>query len=286
MPELPEVETIKSFLAPNLEEAKITKLILRRKNLRFDFPKSFQKNLEGQKITQIKRRAKYLLFELSNGATLISHLGMSGNFRIKNENLDNLTLKKHDHVIMSLINKQGKDLTLLYYDPRRFGFMDISFDIKNNKFITKLGIEPFDEIFNASYLAQKFKGRNSSIKSALLDQQIVAGLGNIYVCEALYRSGIHPITKVKNLVTKEDLPTKKLELLVPSIIAILKEAIIAGGSTLKDFSNANGEKGYFQHSFDVYGRNNKECKSKNCSNKITKIEQSNRSSFFCDKCQT
>ena len=290
MPELPEVQTVIDGLIPFVKGSTIKKLILNRKNLRFDFPKDFIKNLEGKKIDNISRRAKYLLFSISNDATLISHLGMSGNFRILEKPLSNdIIAIKHAHVIFSLIDKNQNPLTLIYTDARRFGFMDLSFDIENNRFLEKLGVEPLGNQFNAQYLAQRFKGRKLPIKTALLDQSIIAGLGNIYVCEALWRAKIHPQTPIKDLMDKYGRPTNKLDVLSIAIVDILNEAIKAGGSTLKDFSNISGEQGYFQHSFDVYGQEGRACSrktgNKKCSGNIQRISQSGRSSFFCPKCQ-
>ncbi len=284
MPELPEVETTIRGLAPFLQHATIKEVILKRKNLRFDFEKNFAKKLEGQEIINISRRAKYLLFSLSNNDTLISHLGMSGSFKIIKD-FANHQAKKHEHVIFSLHHQEYKNLTLIYTDPRRFGFMDISSDISNNRFLAKLGVEPLSNHFNTAYLVEQFKGRNLPIKTALLDQTIIAGLGNIYVCEALWQARIHPKTPIKSLIDKNNKPDERLEILVPAIISILNQAIKAGGSSLKDFTNANGEQGYFQHSFDVYGRTNQPCNKENCSGIIKKITQSGRSSFYCDKCQ-
>jgi len=281
MPELPEVETTIRGLAPFLENSLIKKVTLNRKNLRFDFPKNFAKKLEGQKIINISRRAKYLLFNLSNDSTWISHLGMSGNFRIIKEG-DAHNPKKHDHVEITLSNNNNKNFTLIYSDPRRFGFMDLTNDIFNNKFLAKLGVEPLGNQFNVKHLTDKLAKSNSSIKSALLNQSIIAGLGNIYVCEALWRAGIHPSIIAKTLVSKND---KRLEILTPAITDILQAAIKAGGSTLKDFHNVKGEQGYFQHSFDVYGREGEKCNKTACAGIIKRTSQSGRSSFYCEICQ-
>jgi formamidopyrimidine-DNA glycosylase len=212
---------------------------------------------------------------------------MSGSFRIiKNENLADYKIQKHDHVIFELFHEQHKNFALIYKDPRRFGFMNISFDIENNKFLKKLGVEPLGNHFNANYLVKKFNKSSKTIKSALLDQSIIAGLGNIYVCETLWRVAINPKLPVHKLVKKDAKATKKLETLVPAIVQILNEAIKAGGSTLKDFSNSDGKEGYFQHSFDVYGREGLNCNNPSCSSKITRISQSGRSTFYCQNCQS
>ncbi len=285
MPELPEVETILRGLAPHLEGARIKEVKLNRQNLRYDFPKNFSNFLEGQRIISLKRCAKYLIFELDNGFNLLAHLGMSGNFAIKSDK-DDLSNIKHLHVEFLLQDENGKNLRLIYIDARRFGFMDIFEQESKNKFLCKLGVEPLSNEFNAQYLADKFQNRKTTIKSALLNQQFIAGLGNIYVCEALWRAKINPKTPIFQLVNNDGSPKERLEELVPHIRDILRQAIKAGGSTISDFHNADGQSGYFQHYFDVYDREGENCNAKNCDGKIKRIVQSSRSSFYCPKCQT
>ncbi|MCF6344644.1 MAG: bifunctional DNA-formamidopyrimidine glycosylase/DNA-(apurinic or apyrimidinic site) lyase [Devosiaceae bacterium] len=284
MPELPEVETVLRGLEPYLKDATIKKVTLNRKNLRFDFPKGFISQLEGQQIIALNRRAKYLIFNLSNGANLLSHLGMSGNFTILDPKADKSDIK-HLHVEFSILAKNGEFHTLIYTDPRRFGFMDIFESEENCKFLRDLGPEPLGNGFNAIALVKIFAKKRTPIKSALLDQKNVAGLGNIYVCEALWRAKIHPTTPINKLIDENNAPDERLEKLVQAVRNILQKAIKAGGSTLNDFHGATGEQGYFQHSFDVYGKQGEPCNAQNCNAIIERITQAGRSSFFCPKCQ-
>jgi formamidopyrimidine-DNA glycosylase len=244
--------------------------------------------LTGAKILRLHRRSKYILCDLNSGETLLIHLGMSGRITISNirneseDLLGNFQYKpsipaKHDHVILDM--QAGARIS--FNDARRFGAMDL-IDTKNlfdHKLIKSLGPEPLGNEFNTPYLHSKLKGKASPIKSALLDQRIVSGLGNIYVCESLWRAGINP----KRLSGK--VSRKKIEVLVPIIRDVLREAISAGGSSLKDHRQTNGDLGYFQHSFAVYGREGKKCNSANCSELVKRIIQSGRSSFYCAKCQ-
>ena len=284
MPELPEVETVRAGLEPLIVGAQIDNVVLNRPDLRFAFPKNFVLDLRNQNIISISRRAKYLLFALSNERYLLAHLGMSGNFRFLTQDEDVKTIK-HLHVEFSICQKDGTPLKLIYTDPRRFGFMDIISNLEESRFLKHLGAEPLGNHFSAHYLADIFKNRRTPIKSALLDQKNIAGLGNIYVCEALWRVGLHPQALAVSLVQKNGAPAKKLEMLVSAIIDILQEAIMAGGSTLNDFHNTTGEKGYFQHSFDVYGREREPCTKPGCKGEIARISQSGRSTFFCPSCQ-
>lgn len=292
MPELPEVETVRRGLEPHLVGARIQAVRLNRPDLRFAFPDKFADRLTGHTIISVSRRAKYLLIELSSGETWLSHLGMTGNFAIANVALaapshyrvpDNAG--KHDHVQLMLSSPSEPALSLTYTDPRRFGFMDMFTKAAECAYLDKLGPEPLGNTFTAQSLATKLQGRRTPIKSALLDQRNVAGLGNIYVCEALWRTHIAPTMSAGQLVTAAQEPTPQLDALVRAIRDVLNAAIAAGGSTLKDFKNAEGASGYFQHNFDVYDREGQPCHTKGCSGFIERITQSGRSTFFCPACQ-
>ena len=286
MPELPEVEIVRQGLAPLLINARIEKLQLRRPNLRFDFPKGFTKQLEGRTIVNVSRRAKYLLIELSGGMTLLSHLGMTGNYRFFNPPEPG-AFEKHDHVIFELGNTKSPSPFLVYSDPRRFGFMDLFDDSKDCSFLAHLGPEPLGNEMTTQLLIEKFANRRGPIKSVLLDQKVIAGLGNIYVCEALFRSKIHPATPAASLVkTDQGEVDRRLEVLTRSIREVLTEALEAGGSTLKDYRSVEGDSGYFQHAFMVYDREGKQCVAPRCTGQVERIVQSGRSSFFCSSCQT
>ncbi|MDB3965398.1 bifunctional DNA-formamidopyrimidine glycosylase/DNA-(apurinic or apyrimidinic site) lyase [Amylibacter sp.] len=288
MPELPEVETVRSGLETAMVGKKIRYADIRRPDLRRPFPENMSKRLNGATILRIYRRSKYILCDLDSGETLLIHLGMSGRMNISYSGIESEDLlgnfqykpsmpAKHDHVILDMID----GARISFNDARRFGAMDL-IETKNlfyHKLIKSLGPEPLGNEFNTSYLHSKLKGKAAPIKSALLDQRIVSGLGNIYVCESLWRAGINP----KRLSGKVSL--KKINVLVPIIRNVLTEAISAGGSSLKDHRRTNGDLGYFQHSFAVYGREGKKCNSANCSELIKRIVQSGRSSFYCAKCQ-
>ncbi len=291
MPELPEVETIRRGLAPQLEGAEIEQVRLNRADLRFAFPDHLAKVLPGLRIVHVGRRAKYLLFELSNGSTLLSHLGMTGSYRFSNLRLDEPSRYhlpvpgKHDHLEMALSHPHKGDMLLIYADPRRFGFFDWHSEERPSRYLVGLGPEPLGNSFNAIDLAKALAGRKAPIKSALLDQRLIAGLGNIYVSEALWRARISPLTPSLGLVRADGRPTKRLEALVAAIRAVLEDAIAAGGSTLRDFRNAEGGGGYFQHVFDVYDREDEPCRRAGCGGTVTRITQSGRSSFYCPVCQ-
>lgn len=277
MPELPEVETIKRGLAKTMKKARLCKIELRRANLRYPFPPKFATKHNGTIIADIRRRAKYILIDLDKDQTILIHLGMSGNMGV-GDNLHN----KHNHVLFHLKTAKGKKQTIFYNDPRRFGFMGQgkTSELNNHKFLQNLGVEPLGKKLTPNYLQQQFANKNISIKAALLSQNIIAGLGNIYVCEALWRSAIHPQTQAQNISNK-----KLLQKLCKHIQDILKEAIKAGGSTLKDHKNVEGKAGYFQHNFSVYDRYDKSCLKKSCKGTINRITQNGRSTFFCPVCQ-
>ncbi|MDC0982997.1 bifunctional DNA-formamidopyrimidine glycosylase/DNA-(apurinic or apyrimidinic site) lyase [Amylibacter sp.] len=288
MPELPEVETVLRGLEPVMVGQKIKYADVRRPDLRWPFPDDMSQRLTGATILTLHRRSKYILCDLDSGETLLIHLGMSGRMAIsnvRNESKDLLgnfqhkpsTPAKHDHVILDMID----GARISFNDARRFGAMDLieTQNLFDHKLIKSLGPEPLGNEFNTPYLHLKLKGKSAPIKAALLDQRIVSGLGNIYVCESLWRAGINP----KRLSGK--INRKKIDVLIPIIRDVLQEAISAGGSSLKDHRQTNGDLGYFQHSFAVYGREGKKCNSQDCSELIKRIVQSGRSSFYCAKCQ-
>ncbi len=292
MPELPEVETVVRGLRPWLEGARIDRVTLNRKDLRFPFPRGFAKSLEGQTITAVGRRAKYLLFHLSGGKTWLGHLGMTGAFRFAEGKFKEPSRyyepaadQKHDHVVMQLTHPRRGKLTLIYSDPRRFGFMDLFTHEEDSEFLEGLGPEPLGNEFNADEMAARFAGKAAPIKASLLDQRVVAGLGNIYVSEALWRAHIRPTVKAGKLVLKSGKPSARLALLAEGVRSVLTDAIAAGGSTLRDFRDAEGGSGYFQHRFDVYDREGEPCHTQDCTGTIRRIVQSGRSTFFCPVCQ-
>ena len=282
MPELPEVETVKRGLQPSMEGAVIAQAQVNRPDLRWPFPERMAERLTGARVVALRRRSKYILAELDRGETLLVHLGMSGRMTVSGDPLgqfvhDHPQAAKHDHVVFDMEN--GARVT--FNDPRRFGAMDLidTAGLAEHKLLRVLGPEPLGNDFHEAHLIAAFKGRSTPVKSALLDQRIIAGLGNIYVCEVLYRAGIHPARKAGKL------SRPRIAALVPIIRDVLGEAIRAGGSSLKDFRQADGELGYFQHSFDVYGREGAPCKSPECTQVIKRIVQSGRSSFYCSQCQ-
>lgn len=282
MPELPEVETVRRGLLPVMEGQRITKADVRRPDLRWPFPERMAERLTGKAVIALRRRSKYILADLDSGETLIIHLGMSGRMLISGRRIGEFhhphpVPEKHDHVVLDM--EGGGRVT--FNDARRFGAMDLAdtVDLENHWLITSIGPEPFGNSFNERYLADRLKGRNTPIKSALLDQRIVAGLGNIYVCEVLHRAKISPRRKAGNL------SAKRAGALVPIIREVLQEAIEAGGSSLRDYRQTDGELGYFQHTFRVYDREGCPCVTEGCGGTIRRIVQSGRSSFYCPQCQ-
>ncbi len=272
MPELPEVETIKNGLMPAMQGQCFKHVQLNRENLRFAFSKNFTARLDGQKVEKLSRRAKFLLAELSSGEKLLMHLGMSGSFIIGNARAKQK--EKHDHVIFEM----SGGARIIYNDPRRFGFMEILEKGEQGR-LANLGPEPLSNHFSGAVLAHRLANKKSPIKTALLDQRLVAGLGNIYVLEALFAVGISPKRPAC------DLSYEECAKLATEIKQVLQRAIRAGGSTLNDFAHADGNLGYFQHSFLVYGRKGEQCLQEKCGGKIIQIKQSGRSSFYCPKCQ-
>ena len=282
MPELPEVETVKRGLEEFIINESIKKVYLSKFNLRFPWPKNFVSQIVGKKIISIKRRAKYIIIGLSDNYFIIAHLGMSGSYKVlKKSEAEDYIILQHDHLIIDLDNYK-----IVYNDPRRFGYIDLTNqEPETHKFLSSLGPEPLSNYFNADNLAETLLNKKKSIKNSLLDQSIISGLGNIYVCEALFRSKINPKKNCSKLVTSKGKPKKNLILLVQKINEVIKEAIEVGGSTLRDFSNISGKMGYFQSSFNVYNRENEKCLLDDCDGVVKRIIQSGRSTFFCSKCQ-
>jgi len=259
----------------------ITRVDLHRPNLRYPFPEGFAAALEGKKIVLVGRRAKYILIELEEDLQVIIHLGMSGRVKILLPNAAG-EREPHDHVVMTL----NCGTRVIYNDPRRFGFMDMyKGKLGAPEFLSKLGVEPLGNAFNADYVAEKWQGKKTSLKAALLDQRIIAGLGNIYVLEALYRTGLSPFKQAGSLVSGSGKPKAKLEELVVSIKDVLRDAIKSGGSTLRDYQQSDGSLGYFQHHFQVYGREGEACLKKSCDGVISRKAQNGRSTFYCGACQ-
>lgn len=279
MPELPEVETVRRGLAPVMEGVKIAHAAVNRPDLRWPFPDNMAARLTGKQVLSLRRRSKYILADLDSGETLLIHLGMSGRMLISGHTPDSAhpAPAKHDHVVLDM--EGGARIT--FNDARRFGAMDL-LDTKTQDdywLIRDLGPEPLGNTFDETYLVARLKGRNMPIKSALLDQKTVSGLGNIYVCEVLFRAKIDPKIKAGKL------SAKRVASLVPLIRDVLTEAIAAGGSSLKDFRQTDGELGYFQHVFQVYDHEGESCATPGCNKKIQRIVQSGRSTFFCPQCQ-
>jgi formamidopyrimidine-DNA glycosylase len=280
MPELPEVETVRRGVLPVMEGQRIDQAQVNRPDLRFALPPNMAARLTGQVVQALRRRSKYILADLSSGETLLIHLGMSGRMLISGAQLGQFhhahpAPEKHDHVVLTM--QSGARVT--FNDPRRFGAMDLmpTASWQAHKLLADLGPEPLGNGFNETYLAQRLANRATPIKSALLDQKVVSGLGNIYVCEVLHRAGIAP-TRLAG-----DLTAQQAAALVPLIRAVLSEAIEAGGSSLRDYRQADGELGYFQHTFRVYDREGQPCPA--CATPIVRLVQSGRSSFYCPSCQ-
>ncbi len=292
MPELPEVETVRRGLAPALVGAQFSAVEQRRADLRFPFPADFAARLTGRSVTALRRRAKYLLADLDNRETLVMHLGMSGSFRIEDgadENTPGLFHNSrgkdavHDHVVFRLSN--GKHIT--YNDPRRFGFMLLvkSDLLATHPLFRNVGLEPLSEALDGAALAQLFTGKTAPLKAALLDQRLIAGLGNIYVSEALHRAGLSPRRAAGSLARKGRATSERVALLAKSIREVLEEAIEAGGSSLRDHRQTNGDLGYFQHNFRVYDRAGAPCPRPGCGGTIKRIVQSGRATYYCSTCQ-
>jgi formamidopyrimidine-DNA glycosylase len=280
MPELPEVETVRRGLAPAMEGRRFQRVETRRADLRFPLPSRFAERLAGARVERLARYAKFLAAELSTGEVLIMHLGMTGRFTLAGTVQGQFHhggggLAGHDHIVFHM--QDGACIT--YNDPRRFGFMELwpAADFGAYPRLTGLGPEPLSNRFSPAYLDEALSGKTAPVKAALLDQKVVAGLGNIYVCEALFRAGISPRRLSRTI------PGRRALRLAPAINAVIAEAIEAGGSSISDFAAADGALGYFQHRFDVYDREGAPCKT--CAAPIRRIVQSGRSSFYCPACQ-
>ncbi|MEO1532044.1 MAG: bifunctional DNA-formamidopyrimidine glycosylase/DNA-(apurinic or apyrimidinic site) lyase [Pseudomonadota bacterium] len=290
MPELPEVETVRRGLVPVLEGARLARVVQRRADLRWPLPERFAARLEGRRVLGLGRRAKTMLADLDDGVTWLIHLGMTGRVLVSAPEAAEAPLEMvggfvhrtpepgpHDHIEI----ETDSGARLVYNDVRRFGAMDLwpSAEIAAHPWLVKLGPEPLGNAFGGAVLVERLAGKATPVKAALLDQRVVAGLGNIYVCEALHRSGIHP----RRIAGSIGAP--RVHRLAEEVRATLEEAIAAGGSTLRDYRHADGELGYFQHSFRAYGREGEPCRREGCSGKILRIVQSGRSSFYCSRCQ-
>jgi formamidopyrimidine-DNA glycosylase len=293
MPELPEVETVRRGLAPFMEGRRIRTLTLNRADLRFPLPADLPVKAEGRRVLHLARRAKYLVIQLEGDISIIAHLGMSGSFRIEEAaelahfHHPRSKDQAHDHVIFVLEGEGGGEIRIIYNDPRRFGFMALTTTSDLDQFpaFIDLGPEPTGNTLSAAYLAERLQHKKSPIKTALLDQKVIAGLGNIYVCEALHRSGIDPQRPADSLVTKAERPSRRLEDLTRAIRNVIAEAIDAGGSSLRDHIQTDGSLGYFQHRFRVYDREGYPCVTPDCGGKVVRIVQSGRSTFYCPDCQ-
>ena len=292
MPELPEVETVRRGLQPVMEGARFVRVEQRRPDLRFPFPKNFNKRLEGASVEGLNRRAKYLLADLSSGEVLLMHLGMSGSFRVLHGSDEKGPgkfhhargkLSAHDHVVFHMSN--GAIVT--FNDPRRFGYMKLIArdQLGQDPMIQLLGPEPLGNAFDGAMLAEACAGKKTSLKAALSDQRVVAGLGNIYVCEALHRAHLSPKRIASTIADRKGAPTARAHALAEAIRAVLNDAIRAGGSSLRDHRRTDGELGDFQHNFRVYDRAGEKCVTPRCEGTIRRIVQGTRSTFFCPVCQ-
>ena len=294
MPELPEVETVRAGLEPVLRGRRFVRVEQRRKNLRFPLPERFAERLTGRRVLRLDRRAKYILVHLDRGEVLAMHLGMTGRFSVSNGRKDTAAQlgeytyeqgrdTKHDHLVFTMTG--GAVVT--YNDARRFGYMTLipEADLERDAFFQGLGVEPLGDDLRAGYLAARAAGRKVDLKALLMDQRIIAGLGNIYVCEALFRAGLDPFKPASRLATKSGKPTPAAERLVPQIKAVLRDAIRAGGSTLRDYKQADGSIGAFQNEFAVYGREGEPCARPGCRGTVRRKTQGGRSTFHCRACQ-
>ena len=292
MPELPEVETVRRGLAPVMEGARFVEVVANRGDLRWPLPKDFAKRLKGQTVSGLGRRAKYLLADLSSGDVLVMHLGMSGSFRVEQDSgvvtpgayyHDRSKDLTHDHVVF----RMSSGATIRFNDPRRFGSMKLVPRVKLDEEpqFRDLGPEPLGNEFDAAMLAAACRGKNTSLKAALLDQTVVAGLGNIYVCEALNRALLSPKRKASTIANRDGTPNDRAVKLTEAIKKVLHEAIEAGGSSLRDHRRTDGELGMFQHNFRVYDREGEPCPTRGCKGIIKRVVQNGRSTFYCPACQ-
>ena len=293
MPELPEVETMRMGLAPVLVGNRFASVEQRRKDLRFPLPANFAQRLSGRTVEALDRRAKYLLARLDDGEVLVMHLGMTGRFSIDRANGEHIEpgefyedapiAPSHEHIVFHM----GDGAAVRYVDARRFGYMDLirGSGLDQHALFKGLGVEPLSDAFTPEWLAGRLKGKATSIKAALLDQRLIAGIGNIYASEALYRVKISPRRRAGTLATKTGEPTAKTAALVKGIKSVLGEAIEAGGSSLRDYARTDGTLGEFQHRFKVYDREGRPCPTKSCGGKVRRIVQGGRSTFYCPTCQ-
>jgi len=295
VPELPEVETVRRGLEPALLGARLSRIEQRRPDLRFSLPERFAQRLSGCRVEALARRAKYLLMHLSSDETLIMHLGMSGRFtvfksasggqagKLANFVHETTTDPAHDHVVFH--TEAGATIT--YNDPRRFGFMVMARrdELDAHPMLANLGPEPLGSSLTAEQVAGRAYARSVDLKAFLMDQRNIAGLGNIYVCEALYRAGLSPRRRAASLALKTGRPSERAHRLVPAITSVISEAIDAGGSSLRDYAHADGSLGYFQHTFTVYGREGETCRTPGCEGVIQRLVQAGRSTFYCGRCQ-
>src|SRR3954471_6843132 len=290
MPELPEVETVRRGLAPVMEGARFVEVVANRGDLRWPLPKDFAQRLRGQTVSGLGRRAKYLLADLSSGEVLVMHLGMSGSFRVEQDSgvvrpgayyHDRSKDLAHDHVVF----RMSSGATIRFNDPRRFGSMKLvpRARLDEEPLLRALGLEPLGNEFDAAMLAKACAGKNTSLKAALLDQRVVAGLGNIYVCEALFRARLSPKRRASTIADRNGKPNGTARALVDAIKAVLHDAIKAGGSSLRDHRRADGSLGDFQHNFLVYDREAQPCPG--CKGKVKRVVQNGRSTFYCPSCQ-
>ncbi len=293
MPELPEVETVRRGLQPVMEGARIVSVEQRRPDLRFPFPPDFAKRLSGKRIVSLGRRAKYLTTEIEGGPLLICHLGMSGSFRIEEDDgaetpgifhQERSKAAAHDHVVFHLASPGNVRSKVIFNDPRRFGFMLFAEAGDEHPMLAGLGVEPTGNALDGPLLSQLMRGRKSPLKAALLDQTLIAGLGNIYVSEALWRAGLSP-RRLAGTIAPARGAGQRAERLATSIRSVIADAIEAGGSSLRDYVHADGSLGYFQHSFSVYDREGQPCRRLGCDGTIRRIVQSGRSTFYCPVCQ-
>jgi formamidopyrimidine-DNA glycosylase len=296
MPELPEVETVRRGLEPVMENATIRAVHVGRPDLRFPFPPRFAERLAGRRIAGLGRRAKYLIVHLDDGLALIAHMGMSGSFRIENGDGSKTPGEfhyprskdiAHDHVRLDLERDGDEKASVVFNDPRRFGFMLFAEpgELDSHPLLAGLGAEPTGNALDGRMLSHLLGGRKAPLKAALMDQRVVAGLGNIYVCEALWRAGLSPRRSAGSIAGAPGESTPRADRLAEAIRTVIAAAIAAGGSSLKDYRRADGSLGYFQHSFDVYGREGQPCHRKGCGGTIGRIVQSGRSTFYCPTCQ-
>jgi len=292
VPELPEVETVRRGLQPVMEGARLLKVEVRRADLRVPFPPRFARRLTGRTVTGLGRRGKYLAADLDDGTVLVIHLGMSGSFRVeanggvRRAGITYRAIGKdaaHDHVVFHM----SSGVRVVFNDPRRFGLMDLvpRSELPHSRHFRAMGVEPLGNAFDAARLAERVAGRKAPIKAALLDQRLIAGLGNIYACEALWRARVSPKRAAGSLATKTGKPTAAAGRLAEAIRSVLEEAIGAGGSSLRDHMRTDGELGEFQHAFAVYDREGEPCRRHGCRGTVTTIVQSGRTTFYCPRCQ-